>query len=122
MLLNISNHPSKYWTEHQMETAINLFGQVQDIPFPFIPPNSTTKTIVDMATSLADNIIPLNPKGVHIMGEFTFCLTLVVLLQKKGIMCIASTTYRNTIDNPDGTKTIAFKFEQFREYPNLLNN
>lgn len=39
MLLNLSNHPSSYWPDNQMEWAINIYGKVKDLPFPHVDPN-----------------------------------------------------------------------------------
>lgn len=38
------------------------------------------------------------------------------LLEKRGILCVASTTERIVTENPDGSKTTVFRFIQFRPY------
>ena len=92
MLLNLSNHPSNKWIDKQTEVACQLYGSVTDLSFPQIAPNNTTQQVQQLAQDL---------------------------LQTAGIVCIASTTDRNTIDNPDGSKTLQFNFCQFRNYPQL---
>ena len=52
----------------------------------------------------------------QIMGELTFTCAMVVLLRALNISCIASTTYRNVVDDADGKKIVTFSFVQFREY------
>ncbi len=46
------------------------------------------------------------------------------LLEKLGILCVASTTERIVTDNPDGSKTTVFMFVQFRPYfaPTAIHN
>ena len=117
MLLNLSNHPSHKWPAKQLELAYDLYGSVQDLPFPRINPEATGKEIEQMAEEYLKKINVLSPDAVHIMGELTFSFNLVRKLQKEGIMCIASTTERKTTDE-NGVKTSVFEFVKFREYTN----
>ncbi len=119
MLLNFSNHPSNKWSDNQIEVACQLYGSVTDWAFPQIEPQSTTQEVQQLAQNYCAQILELAPTAVHVMGEMTFTFALVHLLQTAGIVCIASTTNRNTIDNPDGSKTLQFNFCQFRNYPPL---
>ena len=50
------------------------------------------------------------------MGEMTFTYNLVQKLNSYGHYCVASTTERVAVENPDGSKTVQFEFVQFREY------
>ncbi|MBL7785187.1 MAG: hypothetical protein JNM36_04730 [Chitinophagales bacterium] len=135
MFINLSNHPSDKWSDEQREAAMalsqslvmpnapkNTKAFIVDMAFPNIPPTATTQDVIDLAEKFYNNI---NKQGiakqsaVHIMGEMTFCFTLVGLLQQQGFLCVASTSERNTIENLDGSKTIVFNFVQFRPYPRL---
>ena len=116
MLLNFTNHPYDNWTEKQKEEAIRLYGNVVDLPFPNIPPEATEEDIKQLAEEYLQKIIDLNPTAVHIQGEFTFTNRMVKLLTDAGITCIASTTNRIVVENPDGTRTYKFEFVRFREY------
>ena len=116
MLLNLSNHPSANWSAEQTNAACNQWGGVEDLPFPQIPPTWTTDEVELLAEQYVGKIMHLNPMAVHIMGELTFCFSLVAKLQQIGIPCVASTTQRNTIDNPDGTKIASFRFVMFRGF------
>lgn len=122
MLINLSNHPMDKWDSSQLAAA-NRYGQIVDLPFPSVDPQATTGEIEKLAESFANKIFELfssNSKSecaIHIMGELTFCFILVTKLQKAGIICLASTTQRQTIDHPNGSKISVFKFVQFREYP-----
>jgi hypothetical protein len=54
------------------------------------------------------------------MGEMTFTCTLVQLLHRKGILCLAATSHRMVEEDPASGKKIAyFRFERFRPYPCL---
>lgn len=121
MLINLSNHPSANWSENQLAEAAK-YGQVFDLPFPAINPEAESAEILQLAQSfeakvrhlLSDENAELNV--VHLMGELTFCFALVVLLQKAGIICVASTTSRKTTDHSYGLKSSLFEFVRFREY------
>lgn len=125
MLINLSNHPSTFWDEKQKQAA-GQYGQLTDIPFPSINPEASTDNIALLAETYESKVRKLlseessGPFAVHIMGEFTFCFALVARLQKSGIPCFASTTRRQTVNHPDGSKTSKFYFVVFREYPTLF--
>lgn len=128
MLLNLSNHPSAQWAQGQKKTALALFGRVADIAFPAIDPDADDDVIKNLAAkyaslclkTLAEQKQDNENNAIHIMGEHTFCFTLVSLLQKEGITCIASTTRRMAQENEKGQKISVFNFVKFRPYPNIL--
>jgi hypothetical protein len=121
MLINLSNHPSEQWDETQKNAALP-YGKLVDLPFPAIDPDADPDAVVQLAEHYEAKIrqlMALENTGafaVHIMGELTFCFTLVARLQKAGIPCLASTTRRETLENGDGTKVSKFEFVRFREY------
>ena len=122
MLINCSNHPVSSWDEKQ-KTAAKKYGQLYDLPFPVIDPNAETDAVALLAEQYETKIRKMLGEdttgafAVHIMGELTFCFSLVARLQKAGISCLASTTRRETVLNGNGSKTSKFEFVQFREYP-----
>ncbi|MEZ4884817.1 MAG: hypothetical protein R3E32_08845 [Chitinophagales bacterium] len=120
MLLNLSNHPYPNWNKHQHQTAVQQYGEIQDIPFPNIPPEFAPQQVAELADVYLQKIQKLqldHPQlTVHLMGELTFTFTLVLLLQKQGIEVVASTSERLTTTNEDGTKNIRFEFVRFRKY------
>jgi len=124
MFINLSNHPSLEWPEPQL-LAAEKYGQVADIPFPVIDPSAETYDIERLVETYEIKVRKLLASestgifAVHIMGELTFCFALVARLQKAGIQCLASTTSRLAIDQPDGSKISRFGFVKFREYPEL---
>ncbi len=121
MLLNLSNHPTTKWTPEQLNNAIQQFTQVQDMPFPNIPPTATTDKVKQIADEYYNKILKIAAKHhtltVHLMGEMTFTYHLVTKLQTFGIACVASTTERTVLEEINGKKTFLFKFVQFRAYP-----
>lgn len=120
MLLNISNHPFERWSDKQKQTAICLFSEVRDIPFPNINPDWDTREVEKFAKEFFRQIMEQYPTGfsVHLMGELTFCYALVGLFQQAGITCYASTTHRIVEERGD-EKIVKFRFVRFREYPYL---
>lgn len=117
MLINLSNHPYECWTVKQKEQAQNQFGYVIDILHPEISPETNELEVEHLANDVAKDILKKNPKAVHVMGEHTFCFSMVRLLQKEGIKCIASTSKRICSENEDGTVNKRFEFVRFRTYP-----
>jgi hypothetical protein len=122
MLLNFSNHPSSKWGEKQTQTAIEKYNEIKDIPFPNVPPSASSEDLKILANQYVQQFRTLakatenQPFAVHIMGEMTLIFRIISLLKRSKITCVASTSERNTIENPDGSKTIQFDFIQFREY------
>ncbi len=124
MLINLSNHSIKNWSVHQLKKANDHYSSVIDLPFPVIPPDSDEEFILNLANEyklkcfeLLNSSLDKN-NAVHIMGEMTFCFALVSLLQKENIICVASTTNRNSIEE-NGVKVSRFEFVRFREYPKI---
>lgn len=118
MFINLSNHPTALWTTEQMAEAKN-FGEVLDMPFPNITPESTTEEVQRMADDFANRITERRGNEslvVHIMGEMTFTFKVVERLKSLGIRCVASTTERRAYDDDKGKKVSEFKFVQFRDY------
>jgi len=125
MLINLSNHPAETWGEAQREAAW-MYGEVEDWPFPHIPPEWDEHQVASLAQTYAERIVRrLSEAGrgchaVHVMGEMTFTCTLVRLLQRQGICCLAATSQRMVEEDPTSGKKIAyFRFERFRPYPCL---
>ncbi len=124
MLINLSNHPSFDWSTKQKGAATSTFGNIFDVNFPEIPSNSDTNYVLEIANRFKMICLDLinfskdANNAVHIMGEMTFCFALVSLLQKENIICVASTTNRNSIEE-NGVKVSRFEFVRFREYPKI---
>jgi hypothetical protein len=120
MLINLSNHNSNKWSTAQFEKA-EAYGTIYDMSFPQINPEATESEIENMANEYYDEILHLfkNSKetnnAVHIMGEFTFCFTLITLLKAKDITCLASTTER-IVKEVNNQKISVFNFIKFRRY------
>ena len=119
MLTNLTNHPSIKWQSAQLQLAQQKFGTVEDMPFPNIDPLFSAEQIKKLAFDYCTKIVELKPKAVHLMGEMTFTHTLVSMLQKQDIECVASTSERRVIEEENGKKTVVFEFKQFRQYPKI---
>lgn len=121
MLLNLSNHPKKFWEQNQLAEAEKLYGEVVDLDFPQIPPEADEELILSLANDFKDiclNILSSSKdknNAVHIMGELTFSYALINLLKQEKIICIASTTSRNVIEL-ENKKISQFNFVRFRKY------
>lgn len=128
MLINLTNHPLSKWSEEQKQVAIEEYGYIEDLPFPQIAPEADETEIADLAKEFTAKCkiqfeqanIPVSKQAyneaVHIMGEMTFTYQMVKLLSAQNIKCIASTTKREAIEKPDGTKISVFQFVKFRTY------
>lgn len=116
--INLTNHPSENWEENQT-LAASTYGEIVDWPFPMVQPAASKEDILQIAERVhraVTDVYGRNIAAVHIMGEFTLCYTLVMLFKNDNVKCLASTTERVAIVNPDGSKNSTFKFVQFREY------
>lgn len=119
LLINLSNHPSAGWEARQREAA-QVYGEIEDMDFPAIPPVAGEREITDLAEEYVARIeerAETRDVTVHIMGEMTFCYAIITRLQPLGIPCIASTTRRQVTETADGVKEVRFDFETFRKYP-----
>ena len=119
LLINLSNHPSAGGGARQREAA-EMYGEIEDMAFPAIPPEAGEREITDLAEKYVDRIeerAETRDVTVHIMGEMTFCYAVITRLQPLGIPCIASTTRRQVTETADGVKEVRFDFETFRKYP-----
>ncbi|MDO4763654.1 MAG: hypothetical protein Q4A00_04665 [Flavobacteriaceae bacterium] len=117
MLINLTNHLVEFWERQQLETAKRDFGEVVDMPFPYIDPRATEKEIQGLAEQYHTAIIHQYGKNavVHLMGEMCFCFALLKLLQKSKIRTVASTTER-IVEQNQNTKNVIFNFVKFRDY------
>ena len=118
MLINLSNHPSRYWDRQQLEAA-HYYGDVVDIPFPVVAPDADSQELQALARDCVREIMSMSDANgitVHIMGEMTLTFIVVKLLKELGIRCVASTTERKTTYSTDGIKLSEFSFVKFREY------
>jgi hypothetical protein len=118
MLLNISNHPSSRWDDKQTSAAIADWFEVMDYPFPQIDPAMHTNDVCGLADKIFNEIMN-DPKyenltAVMIQGEFSLVINLANAFHAAGIEVVVATSERNTVENPDGTKTVKFEFCQFR--------
>ena len=115
MLLNISNHPSARWPETQMKTAKEIYGEVEDLPFPMIDPTFNQEEVEQLAQKFSEQVTESKASAVHLMGEMCFTFNLVQKLKALGLPVVASTTKRN-VEEVDGKKIVQFEFVQFRSY------
>lgn len=116
MLLNLTNHPSTYWSDEQKNTAIEKYGCIQDLTFPQIDPSWDETQIDQLVNEYEKKIKAISPTAVHLMGEMTFTFRLVNRLKALGIDCIASTSERIAKEDGFGNKSSSFHFIQFRNY------
>lgn len=115
VFVNISNHPSKKWSESQLNAAKSLVngGEVIDIACPNVASNATEGEVENLAAGLAQTLLPCDV--VLVQGEMTLVYTLVSMLKEKGTKCVAATTER-VVTEKDGVKTSVFNFVKFRQY------
>ena len=107
--INYSNHPSRDWSECQLDAA-KEYGVIIDIPFPKVDPgDSELANLIDVEFEKLRKASAGKDATIHIMGEMTLCFSLIKKLKSKGIRCVASTTKRNGYGSN-------FEFVTFREY------
>lgn len=119
LLVNLSNHPYKDWSEDQKKAA-KKYGDVQDMAFPEIDPamkiDKIKKEIAAAQIDEIKNMCKERRVTVHIMGEMSYTFYVVSQLKAFGIRCICSTSERDTEDLGGGEKKVSFHFKRFRDY------
>lgn len=119
LLVNLSNHPYKDWSEDQKKAA-EKYGEVQDMAFPEIDPamkiDKIKKEIAAAQIDEIKNMCKERRVTVHIMGEMSYTFYVVSQLKAFGILCICSTSERDTDDLGGGEKKVSFHFKRFRDY------
>ena len=119
LLVNLSNHPYKDWSEDQKKAA-EKYGEVQDMAFPEIDPamkiDKIKKEIAAAQIDEIKNMCKERRVTVHIMGEMSYTFYVVSQLKAFGILCICSTSERDTEDLGGGEKKVSFHFKRFRDY------
>ena len=123
LFINYSNHPMSKWSEKQLNAAKEMADKLIDIPFPQIDPEATEDDIISLANEQLEEIEKKYGDNdtfitIHIAGELTYTAYFVSMVNRHhyNIACVSSTSKRNTVDNPDGTKTVKFEFVKFRLY------
>lgn len=114
IFINFSNHPSSLWDTEQLNAARSL-GEIVDIPFPNIPPESTPEDIHRICISCVEQILQYSPCAVLCQGEFTLTYAVVSLLKKYNIKVFAACSERQVVTVGNEKRSI-FSFVQFREY------
>lgn len=117
VFVNISNHPSGYWSEKQLAAA-KAYGEIIDVDFPSVDPEADEERIKAIADNFVKEYLHFLPSECtfHIMGEMTLTHRLINMLKLLGFRCLASTTKRRVRYGENGEKIVDFDFIQFREY------
>ena len=119
VFVNWSNHPYETWETEQLSAAKSL-GRLDYLPFPEVPPCSTTEDIIRQANSLIDDFTAKYPEPgdvvTMVQGEMTLLYHLLKLLESKGYRAVAATSRRDTVRLQDGSEIKTFKFDRFRDY------
>ena len=124
MLINLSNHPLKTWSDQQKQEAEQQFGRIVDLQFPAIAPESDLDEINKIAEEYVDICLKQiaqekqtsQQKAIHVMGEMTFVYQFVKMMSELGVVCVASTTRRIVVTEEQNEKTSKFEFVRFRPY------
>ncbi|MDE6435188.1 MAG: hypothetical protein K2L07_13270 [Lachnospiraceae bacterium] len=121
MLLNLTNHPSSDWSFSQLESAIERWDTVVDIPFPDAPADFDEDQIIQLAETIVKKAVVLHPDAVLCQGEMTLAFSLVHMFHAYGIPAYAATSCRQSKEEvkEDGEtqKQSIFRFVKFRKYP-----
>lgn len=119
IFINCSNHTSMKWSKEQREAA-QMYGKVEDLPFPEVDPAWGKDEIFDCAERVCEIILAKEPDAVMCQGEFTLTYAVVARLKKENIKVVAACSRRQSeeVVRADGSteKRNVFKFVRFREY------
>lgn len=114
MFINFTHHESAMWSSNQIEAA-KQYGEIKDLPYPDVSPNSTTEEVHQLGEKYYKEIMKYQPTAVLCQGEFTLANYIIRRLQENKIKVVSACSERNTyvIGNE---KRSRFEFVQFREY------
>ena len=117
--INLSNHPSDFWSEAQ-RAAAGQYGQIIDMPFPTIPPDITDDKMDALVQERFTQILQQPEPTVMLQGESVFTYRLVHRLNQAGVTTLAAVSIRESkeVQIEDGTtvKQSVFRFAGFRKY------
>ena len=105
--INFTNHPSAHWNPTQTVCA-RQYGEIEDIPFPDIPPEMTQDELYALAEQYLVRLLSKEPCCVLCQGESVFT-ALMVSMSKR-------TVQESTNENGQTVKCALFEFTGFREY------
>lgn len=121
MFANISNHPSREWTEAQRSACEALGGEIVDFAFPNVDPEWSSWQVNEIGQDLAERVAGVGVRAALVQGEFTLTWVLVRELRNRGIRCFAAATARNSeVDRTEDGTTLrrsVYRFVRMREYP-----
>lgn len=118
MFVNFTNHPSKKWSRKQIG-ASKCYGDIVDIPFPVVSPESTVEEIQQTAEVYAEKILQYSPQFVLCQGEFCMAYHVIRILKEKGIRVGAACSERRVTESTTETETkkeVCYQFVQYRDY------
>ncbi|MDO4324666.1 MAG: hypothetical protein Q4E24_01310 [bacterium] len=118
MFVNFTNHPKDNWTREQIEASV-CYGEIVDVPFPEVSPESTLEQVRQEAEVYAEKIMQYRPQFVLCQGEFCMTYHVVQILKEKGIHVGAACSERKvteTTTESETKKTVLYQFVQYREY------
>ena len=122
LLINLSNHPYSCWGEQQRKAA-QIYGECIDLPFPNINPFWNEEDIEKLSEQYLNKILEMREKRmvtVHVMGELTFCYSMIRKLLVNHIDCISSCAERDVEYVDDNhVKQVVFNFMRFRKYAEI---
>lgn len=118
MFVNFTNHPKDHWSREQTE-ASECYGEIVDVPFPAVSPETTSEQVRQEAEVYAEMIMQYEPEFVLCQGEFCMAYHVARLLKERGIRVGAACSERKSteITTESGTQKVTlFQFVQYREY------
>lgn len=123
MLLNISNHPWKKWSDSQKNAATSQFGEVEDLIFPDVDPQLETEDVKLIARDYLNFIrkkmeVTEGERNFSVLlaGEYTLVFQLLLLLKDNNIPAYVTTSKRDVTYSTEGVKSVNFEFVKFRSY------
>ena len=121
MFVNLSNHPSATWPANQTQAALALGAPIVDLDFPQVDPGLEGEPFHRLAAATAAAVLATGAQTAMVQGEHTLVYTVVGLLRKAGVRCVAATSHRDsTTTSPAADqsvqKTSVHRFQTFREY------
>ena len=126
-LVNITNHQL---TKEQIEGAHVELGVTEIVELPEeykkmwgnINPLFNETEILDYIKPIRQWAIEQDYKYAIVAGDFSATIAVIGYLTMAGVICLQSTTMRETIELPDGKKISKFSHIQYRNLSTIFRN
>lgn len=116
-IYNISNHQFTQDQEKAFKAIAGSDAEIVDIKVGEIDPSLDMPEVEGLTRQMLAPVLADGPEGciVHLMTDFSVTVCARDILEQAGVRMFFSTTRRNCVEAPDGSRTYKFEFVRLRQ-------